>query len=176
MTERMTLALLRVTGRARTKGSLNGYCLKNKVHTVRMVEEVAESKAWRRRMAVAVQRDSRARHGTARFGYGLAVEVRAIAYLPRQLSVAQGVEPGTVVPSHATPFPTDIKMGDTDKLQRNIGDALVDAGLITDDSLITDWVARKRWAPLQSPAWLDLFVLEANDPDAPALWMPQVVA
>jgi hypothetical protein len=34
-----------------------------------------------------------------------------------------------------------------DKLQRNVGDALVDVGLIADDSLIVAWRAAKLWAP-----------------------------
>jgi len=45
--------------------------------------------------------------------------------------------------------------GDLDKHQRAIGDALVDAGVLQDDSLITTWRATKRWcapdAPLQTP-------------------------
>lgn len=43
-----------------------------------------------------------------------------------------------IVPGLATDPP------DTDKLQRAIGDALTDAGVLADDSLITDWKAKKR--------------------------------
>jgi Holliday junction resolvase RusA-like endonuclease len=37
------------------------------------------------------------------------------------------------------------KKYDTDKLQRALGDALTQAGLIRDDKLIADWRARKRY-------------------------------
>ncbi|MGO2411617.1 RusA family crossover junction endodeoxyribonuclease [Glutamicibacter arilaitensis] len=39
----------------------------------------------------------------------------------------------------ATPF-------DLDKLQRGVGDALQQSGLLKDDSRIVTWVAKKRWA------------------------------
>lgn len=34
---------------------------------------------------------------------------------------------------------------DTDKLQRALGDALTDAGMVLDDSRIVSWSASKRW-------------------------------
>ena len=46
-------------------------------------------------------------------------------------------------------------VGDLDKHQRALGDALVDAGVLPDDSLITTWRAAKRWcapdAAMQTP-------------------------
>jgi crossover junction endodeoxyribonuclease RusA len=36
---------------------------------------------------------------------------------------------------------------DTDKLQRAVGDALTQSGVIKDDARIVQWIAGKRWAP-----------------------------
>lgn len=170
------LALFRVDGRARTKGSLKVYCMKNRAHSVKVEEEVAESKRWRRAVALAAQAQSREVWGTPTLGHAGPVEVRLAVYLPRQLSVAKGQE-GTVVPSHSTDFPTDIKLGDVDKLARNIGDALTDSRLILDDSQITDFLVAKRWAPLGmtgAAGWAEVMVMEA-DPAAALggpYWMP----
>lgn len=173
------LALFRVDGRARTKGSLKVYCRKDRRHSVHVEEEVAESKAWRRRVALAAQAQSRSAWGTATLGHAGPVEVRLVCYLPRQLSVAKGKE-GTVVPSHSTDFPTDILMGDVDKLARNVGDALTDARLILDDSQITDFLVAKRWAPLGmtgAAGWAEVLVMEV-DPEAALgpgpFWMPDM--
>lgn len=46
---------------------------------------------------------------------------------------------------HHTTYP------DLDKLQRLVGDALVDAGLLRDDGLITKWTASKRYAVDEPP-------------------------
>ena len=42
---------------------------------------------------------------------------------------------------------------DLDKLCRALGDALTKAGVLRDDALIAEWVARKQWATKPS-AWL----------------------
>lgn len=171
------LALIRVDGRARTKGSLKVFCRKDRRHSVQVEEEVAESKRWRRAVALAAQAHTRSVWGTATLGHAGPVEVRMVAYLPRQLSVAKGQE-GTVIPSHATDYPTDIKLGDADKLARNIGDALVDARLILDDSQVTDFLVAKRWAPVGqtgAAGWVEVLVMEA-DPAAALggpFWMPE---
>lgn len=38
---------------------------------------------------------------------------------------------------------------DLDKLQRAVGDSLKIAGVITDDARIVQWIAGKRWAPVE---------------------------
>ena len=45
------------------------------------------------------------------------------------------------------PYPTRQRDGDWDKLARPIGDALKDAGLLTDDKLVVDGAVTKRWGP-----------------------------
>lgn len=169
------LALFRVDGRARTKGSLKVYCQKNRAHTVKVEEEVAESKAWRRRVALAAQAQSRAAWGTPTLGHVGPVEVRLAVYFPRELSRARGVPEGTVIPSHRTDFPTAETLGDSDKLARNIGDALQDSRLIINDSQITDFLVAKRWAPEGSAGWVEVMVMETA-PEAALggpFWMPR---
>jgi hypothetical protein len=128
-------------GRPRTKGSLHAYCLKNARHTVRFEEQTKDSKLWRARMAKWAQVSMLDLHGGLVRWEGAAV-VEATFYFQRELGVD-----GEVVESHLTPFPTDIHLGDVDKLTRNLLDALTDAQVIKDDSLVVDIVIRKRWCP-----------------------------
>lgn len=44
---------------------------------------------------------------------------------------------------------------DLDKLQRALGDALTQSGVLRDDALIVTWVARKSWATTPS-TWLQI--------------------
>lgn len=167
------LALFRVDGRARTKGSLRAYCRKDRRHTVHLEEETKDSSLWRRRVAHACQKNQLAAWGKL-LGYAGPVEVRLAVYFPRTLSRAKDAAEGAIIPSHDTPFPTAIDLGDTDKLQRNTGDALEDSRLILDDSQITDWMASKRWAPDGVAPYVEVMVLEAERPDEGPWWMPLV--
>jgi hypothetical protein len=46
----------------------------------------------------------------------------------------------------APDHPTTIGVGDLDKLERLVGDALTLAGILVDDRLIVGWSTRKAWA------------------------------
>jgi Holliday junction resolvase RusA-like endonuclease len=163
------LAMFRVDGRPRTKGSLKATCTRNRSHTIRYQEETKDSSRWRRTVALACQRHQKAMWGKL-LGRECAVEVRLVVYFDRQLSVAQGAPVGTVIPSHLGPLPTDIHLGDTDKLARNVGDALTDSGIIRDDSQITDFMVAKRWASPEHPAGVEVLVMEV-EVAAPPYWM-----
>jgi Holliday junction resolvase RusA-like endonuclease len=167
------LAMFRVDGRARTKGSLKVYCTKGRDHRVRLEEETKDSSRWRRLVALECQRHQKAMWGKL-LGHAGPVEVRLGVYFARQLSTAQCAAPGEVVPSHRTPFPTDVMLGDGDKLARNVGDALQDSRIILDDSQITDWMIAKRWAPDGEKAHVEILIMEATDVAAP-FWMPKEV-
>lgn len=123
-------------GRPRTKGSLRAYCVKNARHTIRYEEQTKDSSLWRARMAKWAQVSMLDLHGRIVKWPG-AVAVEATFYFERE-----------DVESHRTPFPTDIHLGDVDKLTRNLLDALTDAQVIVDDSLVADIVIRKRWCPV----------------------------
>jgi Holliday junction resolvase RusA-like endonuclease len=156
------LARFFVPGRPRTKGSLKFNCMKNRAHTVRVQEEVAESKTWRTKVARACREQQLADHGTLLKHEG-AVWVRLWFYFARQEYVNGGV-----IESHETPFPTNIRLGDIDKLTRNILDALsvptaenqkpLCSCLIKDDSQVVDLFAQKRWADEEHPEGVSVTV------------------
>lgn len=155
-----------VAGAARTKGSLRGELTPGVTSTgarrIRMVESVKGSSAWR---AATVQAVMAALGGVASPSgprlpcrpWSVAVEVGLCVWLPR---------PAT---SRADSWPTSQRTGDVDKLQRNVGDALVDVGLLADDSLIVSWLApTKLWAPSPLQAGALILVRPApTEPSAP---------
>lgn len=142
------LAWFRVQGRPRTKGSLLAHCVKDRNHTIRYKESVEKSAYWRRLVAVNAQLDQKERHGHLLLHDG-PVTVHARCFFVRPDGVTD-------------PYPTDIHIGDTDKLARNIGDALTDSGLIRDDSQITDWDICKRWSDA-GYAYADVLVIPAGE-------------
>jgi Holliday junction resolvase RusA-like endonuclease len=78
------------------------------------------------------------------------VGVELTAYFGRPMGhLGTGRNAGTVrksAPSVHSVYP------DADKAARAVGDGLVDAGVIADDSLIAEWWIRKFWAdPEQTP-------------------------
>jgi hypothetical protein len=148
-----------VAGRARTKGSLKVVGRRANGSAV-LGEQVAGSKAWR---SAVVETAVRALGG--RFGPGgpvlpyepLSGPVLAVLWvrLPR---------PARRSDVEAHPFPVEITDGDLDKLQRNVGDALVDAGVLKDDKLIVEWRARKDFAPSPLDAGALIELHPAGDP------------
>lgn len=126
-----------VPGRARTKGSL-------RPQGRRLVEQVARSKDWRQQVAETVLRTYGAVPGPTGFtrwwqpASGPVVASLTV-WLPRPAALRADAGP-------RWDWPISIYDGDLDKLQRNIGDALTDTGVIADDSLIVGWTAWKLWA------------------------------
>jgi Holliday junction resolvase RusA-like endonuclease len=126
-----------VPGHARTKGSMkhlgNGH----------MVEQVKGSTAWRRLVAETIARDVFDQRSTADGVHRL--------WRPYPHAVAVGLY-FTFAPQSGRkqppPYPILRQYGDLDKLIRNVGDALIDGGLLVDDSQIIDVIARKRWTDL----------------------------
>lgn len=145
-----------VYGRPRTKGSLNVYCMKNATHKVRVEEETKDSSLWRARVAKAAQNHMMATTGGL-WNVDHAVSVRALFVFPRQESVNGGV-----VPSHDTPWPTDITIGDVDKLARNILDAMEDAHLYRNDRLVAQLLVEKTWATDELPVGVTIRVAHVS--------------
>jgi len=165
--EGMILADFRVNGRPRTKGSLKTYCMKDAKHTVRVQEEVAESKSWRMRVARASREYQLAEFGALR-QFGGAVEVRIVMWFPREQAVNGGP-----IPSHDTPWPVAITIGDVDKLARNVLDALslptkrahipLTSGLIRDDSQVVSLAVLKFWETEENPAGMWILVTDVTE-------------
>lgn len=121
-----------IGGRPRTKGSL-----RHKGHG-HMVEQVAGSAAWRQLVAerlAGMLGQEQGPDGPVRryLPYDGPVFVHAVF-----MFIRSGADPD----SH----PVSIGYGDLDKLARNIGDAVTDAGVIADDRLIVEWYLSKTWA------------------------------
>lgn len=164
----MILANLTVTGRARTKGSLDP--VRRSDGSTYMRENNPQSKPWRAKVARACREYQLAEFGALRRFEG-PVEVRCVFFLPRTDSVNGGL-----VPTSATEWPTSIVTGDTDKLLRNVGDALlmpqrkadapVTSALIMDDSQIVSWFGLKIWCvPEYEAAQARILVRSADTPE-----------
>ena len=134
------LAEVFVPGRAKTKGSMTARAgaqcrccaaCKGRIFTGAMSEGVAGSTQWRSLIRRSVE--------VMRLQYGLTgsydgpVGVRMCAWLDPL---------GNVVASHET-APIEARAGDGDKLDRNVLDALKDAGVYRDDNQVVRRLADK---------------------------------
>jgi hypothetical protein len=160
-TNRVILPGLWIPGRARPKGSLkpqgNRYGGKvvlvddsveatNWLRTVRNAVQVAISEPCDRgdqgaKWLSSVNQWRRLAPGYAPCAVAVAVELIVLCLpMPSELEDAE-------------PFPTHITHGDTDKLQRAVGDGLEQGGLIKNDKQITTWDARKRFIGWRGAHW-----------------------
>lgn len=143
-----------VPGRPRTKGSLKPILVRGAGGRVRasLTENNPESTAWKKTMmrALAAQWRGLPHNGP--------VEVHAFFRFQQQPAVGGGA-----VPSQAGEWPTAVAIGDVDKLWRNVLDALTQAHVLADDSLVIGGMPYKRWCrPGEKPGVL-IVVTAAND-------------
>lgn len=133
-----------VAGKPRPKGSLKPRVVRHPKGQMKItLHDDPDSEAWKRTMIKSI----RAQYGIVPIvvsgkivGFDPApypgpVMVRAIFWFARTIGVN-----GEVWPSHNTPWPIADDIGDTDKLQRNFGDALEQSGLIANDRNIVKWI------------------------------------
>lgn len=166
----MILADFQAGGRPRTKGSLNAYCMKNRQHTIRVEEDITDSKRWRKVVARACRVWQLDRYAGKFLRYAGPVEVRLVFFFPRDESVNGGP-----VPTHDTLWPTHITLGDWDKLGRNVSDALstprkraeaeVCSALILDDSQIVKGSIAKFWSTADREPGVQVLVLSVDEPE-----------
>jgi Holliday junction resolvase RusA-like endonuclease len=132
-----------VAGRPATKGSLDLAPRAGGGTYVR--ESVAGSKDWRRLVAHAVSADRRAR------GIGeptlSAVGVRVLFVLPVPIGIAAST-PAELVSGL---WPSMARVGDVDKLTRNVLDAMQDAGAYRDDTQVCKALVGKVYADGTTP-------------------------
>lgn len=143
------------SGIARTKGSLRVIGYRHSGSPV-MGEAVTGSGEWRRVVAAAFLHARGAEPGPGGWSGGVAplcgpVRVVCAVALPRP-STGHGA---------SSEWPDTPGRNDLDKLERNIGDALTDAGVIDDDARIVHWDASKVWAPtpFEVGAWIEVWDL-----------------
>lgn len=155
----------RVDGAPGPKGSLNGFCLAcakaGRPQKVVFKEQSEVGVAFRKLVAYAVRKWMR---GLAVQPFAGAVEVDAIFYIARRRQVKGGVETDEFTPEHRKPYPTFRNSGDVEKHVRTVHDALMDAGLIEDDSQVVQVFARKRWATSMNPPGVRIKVLAMPGP------------
>nr|WP_255633192.1 RusA family crossover junction endodeoxyribonuclease [Demequina sp. TTPB684] len=94
----------------------------------RLVESTAHSKEWRAEVAWRVRQGLRSAGPVSG-----PVRVTVMSFLPQPKS-------------NRDPMPTAKRTGDMDKIDRNVLDALTDAGAIVDDAQVVDLCSAKRWA------------------------------
>lgn len=143
------LLLTEVNGTPGPKGSVSAFCTRCARRNLRPAVAIKEdSKVGAGfRLAVARQLKAGSFHGMiSDRPYTGPVETRLIFYIQRRRAVRGGVETDQWLPSHSGPYPTYQKSGDIEKHVRTVHDALMDAGVILDDSQVWRVVAEKRWA------------------------------
>lgn len=136
-----------VAGRPRTKGSMKPIIdwVAQRWH---MEEQVKESKSWRIRMVNEVMKEIASSCGVPMSAGGW-----KLAGLPWGGPVSVGLE--FVFPRETRDvagYPIARRYGDSDKLARNVLDALTDAKVYEDDSHVTSMWATKRFVDLGGQA------------------------
>lgn len=96
--------------------------------------------------------------------YAEPVEVHCFFRFDRVESEREAAEQGEIIPSHATPWPTTIGIGDEDTLRRAVLDALVKSGVIADDRLSVGGMNYKRWCEAGEEAGVLIVVTDAPNP------------
>lgn len=146
-----------VPGRPGPKGSVTPFCTrcsqKRLPQRIAVKEQSQVGEAFRKVIVKALRRPK----GEAK---PRATETRttAMIYIDRRRQVRGGVELDTYVPSSMTPAPIHQGSGDIEKHIRTLHDALVDALVLADDSIVTTLVVGKRWADAGHPAGIEIVI------------------
>ncbi|HEY6924942.1 MAG TPA: RusA family crossover junction endodeoxyribonuclease [Steroidobacteraceae bacterium] len=123
-----------------------------------LTEDHAYSKPWRKAIKVAIQQQIPDVLHADHVPISVPIAVIARFYFERLGPTAQLLDfPVVNAGVNAN--------GDVDKLLRNLLDAMKDARLIVDDSLVVDIVTSKRWANEYSDSGIHVKVEEARNRD-----------
>lgn len=152
--------LAAIPGRPGPKGSVRAVCVRcgqrRLPQKVVITEQSEVGIAFRKTIRRAL-----ARYEDHRFG-SLPIETVVTVYIERERQVKGGVTLETYVPTSSTPRPMHRNSGDIEKHVRVLHDALQDAGVLADDCLVTDLIARKRWATAEHPAGIEIEIRHAS--------------
>jgi Holliday junction resolvase RusA-like endonuclease len=139
----MTTVRIAVSGIPKPKGSLKH------IGRGRLTEQVAGSGTWRQRVAWA-----------ARQQYSGSAITEPVA-----VTFVVCIAPPKSAPQRRLTWPATRSSGDIDKHARNLLDALVDGGVIADDSRVVEIRGRKRHClPGETPGAV-ILVRRMTDPD-----------
>jgi Holliday junction resolvase RusA-like endonuclease len=106
-----------------------------------MVEASKRTRPWREAVKQAAL-DATRLHDR----FTTAVEVRLTCYFDRPRTHYRTGRNAELLRDSAPPYPANRSSGDADKLARACLDAIVDGGVLADDSLVVDLTVAKRWA------------------------------
>lgn len=146
-----------VSGRPGPKGSVTAYCVRcanrKLPQQINVREQSKVGEVWRKVIAKALRRpkaEAEMRSTETR--------TTAMIYIDRKRQVRGGVELDSFVPSSMTPAPISQQSGDIEKHVRTLHDALMDALVLADDSVVTTLVVGKRWADEGHPAGIEIVI------------------
>jgi len=140
----MTEIALIIHGTPAPKGSLAYKGRNKKTGAPVMAEQLKASKPWRDRVAGAIA-EYLVSHEGSTLKRGVPVGVEATFTFPRpKAHYGTGRNEHRLKPS-APGYPTGHNTGDSDKLLRNILDAMQDAGLVVDDAQVVEVTGRKTY-------------------------------
>lgn len=146
------LLAARVSGIPGPKGSVNAFCVrcasKHLKPAVVVKEQSEGGVAFRKLVARELKTAIGARGPEVFTG---PVETRLTFYIERRRVVKAGVAQDAWIPSHQSPVPAHRNSGDVEKHVRTVHDALMDAGVLADDSQVWKTTAAKRWATDENP-------------------------
>ncbi len=180
MTGGAELARVFVPGRARTKGHIQPTHVRGTAGRPCRFgggKDRPELQEWMRTLVASIKGQLGIRLGrvAARGGSTKVVRVDGGAPLDRPIQVdcffrfdrtearRSGELTGEVWPTHDTPWPTALSIGDEDTLRRAVLDALVKAGVIADDRWSMGGLNFKRWCREGEQAGVLAVVREAPD-------------
>lgn len=138
------LVLAAVHGTPGPKGSLRAVCLRCARQRLASKVVMQEQSETGEKFRKIIARQLKVIAGQLAFTGP--VETKLTFFIKRQRVVKAGVEQDQWVPSHAGPVPTHRNSGDVEKHVRTVHDALMDAGVLADDSQVWRVTAAKRWA------------------------------
>jgi Holliday junction resolvase RusA-like endonuclease len=162
MSEQESTLTVFVPGRPRTKGSLKPVA-NWATQQVHMEEQVGQSKAWRRHVANEVIKHIAVKDGNGKYRLRNDYPITAPVIVNLLFIFSREHVQWTESPDG---WPTEIYYGDIDKLTRNVLDALTDARLYRDDSLVIEVVSRKRFAVGSEAAGVLIQVTKVRSGDA----------
>jgi Holliday junction resolvase RusA-like endonuclease len=146
-----------IPGRPGPKGSTVSFCIrcahKHLPQQIATKEQSKVGEVFRRVIGKALRRPrAEAEMRTTE------TRTTAMIYIDRKRQVRSGVELETFVPSSMTPAPISQQSGDIEKHVRTLHDALMDALVLADDSVVTTLVVGKRWADAGHPAGIEIVI------------------
>lgn len=147
----MATQSFRVSGRPRTKGSLQPRQHRSARGVKWTFHDSDLSVTWKKVMIAGIRKECGIKVAGKLLSNKLIFEPGPIE-VPLYVHSSFFFDPEGEDDDGAHPWPTQINYGDEDKLRRNLLDAMTQSGLIKDDCLVLGGSNSKRWATETQPA------------------------